>query len=430
MKFLVSVHFLIFIAIINIQGQIKFDDYFKNHSLRVDFILAGDSVTKQLYWKDMKKEPDWGGNRKNLIDTFEYGDCLFKVFDAKSGKLIYSRGFGTLFNEWQTTVEANYEKKAFEETITFPFPKSKIILDVYSRNDSGKFKLLAQNFINPDDYFISEESLPEIKPILVLNNGPSDKKVDIVFIAEGYTKDEMNKFKSDIERFSDNIFSYSPYKEYKSMFNIWAVGAISEESNPDIPAEHIYHNTALDASFYTFNSERYIMTYSNYKVRDYAALVPYDQIFILVNSTKYGGGSIYNHYSVCTSDNEESGYVSVHEFGHGFAGLADEYYNSSVAYEGFYNFSVEPWEPNITTLINFGKKWKDMVEPDIPIPTPEKIKYINKVGVYEGGGYSAKGIFRPYQDCIMKSKTAESFCPVCKRAIVQMILFDSDSDHN
>ena len=211
------------------------------------------------------------------------------------------------------------------------------------------------------------------------------------------------------------------FKENKNKFNVLAIEAISEESGTDFPGENIWKNTVVNSNFYTFNSDRYLTTSDIKSMRNIASLVPYDNIIVLVNSKTYGGGGIYNFFSVVSSDNMFSEYVNVHEFGHAFAGLGDEYYDSDVAVENYYSFEKEPWEPNISNLKNFATKWKDLIEKDIPVPTPATEKYFKKVGAFEGAGYSAKGLYRPAYDCTMKSVSVNNFCPVCKRAIQQMI---------
>jgi len=215
-------------------------------------------------------------------------------------------------------------------------------------------------------------------------------------------------------------------KENKDKFNIWGIEAPSKESGTDIPAENIWKNTISNTQFYMFDLDRYLMTSDNKSLRNIASNAPYDQIFILVNTNKYGGGAIYNHYSVCVSDNSNSEYIFTHEFGHGFAGLGDEYYTSDVAYNEFYPLDVEPLDPNLTTLINFESKWKDMLDSETPIPTPATNDFSKTVGAFEGGGYVAKGVYRPMKDCSMKSISVNNFCPVCKRAIKRMIDFYSE----
>ena len=208
----------------------------------------------------------------------------------------------------------------------------------------------------------------------------------------------------------------------KEYFNIYAVKTPSMESGTDIPGEHIYRNTLYNSTFYTFDISRYLTTSDLKTIHDMAAVVPYDQIFVLVNSPRYGGGGFYNFVTVCTSDNKLSSKVFVHEFGHGFAGLADEYYTSEVAYENYYNHKLEPWEPNLSTLVNFKSKWKELIDRDTPVPTPRDEKYSSKLGAFEGGGYTSKGIYSPMQDCRMKSNETAEFCPVCQQAIRDVIL--------
>ncbi len=403
--------------------QVNFGDYFKDKTLRVDYFHTGDSLNDSYSIDELKEEPYWGGSKTNLIDTFNYGHYEVKVYDQEENKLIFSHTYSTLFDEWQTTDEAKHTTKTFSETVTMPFPKEKIRIEFYSRDKMNALSKKFEYNVDPGNYFISPERHLEYPSFKVVHNGDLAVKVDIVMLPEGYTKDEMDDFKSDCKKFADYLFNASPYSENKDKFNIWGVEAPSPEEGTDIPADGTWNKTLMNTQFYTFDLERYLMT-SDYKsVRDLAANAPYDQIYILVNSDKYGGGSIYNYYSVCVNNNMFSEYVFSHEFGHGFAFLADEYYTSDVAYNDFYPLNVEPLEPNITTLVDFGSKWKDMVDEDTPIPTPATSKYSDIVGVFEGGGYVAKGVYRPMEDCSMKTATVNNFCPVCKRAIQQMIDF-------
>ena len=280
-----------------------------------------------------------------------------------------------------------------------------------------------QTEIKPDNYFIIKEPPYDFKTAKILDNGDPAKNVDIVFIPEGYQRSEMGKFKQDAQHFADALFNYSPFTENKDKFNIHIVEAYSKESGTDIPGENIWKNTIVNSNFYTFGTERYITTMDVKTVRDLAGLVPYDQIYILVNTEKYGGGGIYNFYNLCVTDNSYSELVFVHEFGHGFGGLADEYWTSDVGVQDYYDLSVEPTDPNITTLVDFESKWKDMIDKDTPIPTPDTKEYDNVIGAFEGGGYVEKGIYRPYRDCIMKSLQTNEFCPVCRKALENMIIF-------
>ncbi len=403
--------------------QNNFDQYFHNKTLRLDYYHTGDKENDYYSIDELIEEPYWGGSKINLVDKFEYGKYKFMVFDEESDELIYSRGYSTLFNEWQTTEEAKHTVKSFSETVVFPYPKNPVRVEFFSRNKKNELVKKFEYDIEPDNYFIKIERVDEYESFDVINSGDPSVKVDIVIIPDGYTEDEMETFRNDCDEFAGYLFNSSPFKENKNKFNIRGINAPSEESGTDIPAEDTWNKTLVNTTFYTFDLERYLMTTDNKTLRNVAANVPYDQIYILVNTNKYGGGSIYNYYSVCVNDNQAEEFVFVHEFGHGFASLADEYFTSDVAYQDFYSLDVEPLDPNLTTLVNFNSKWKELVKDETPIPTPNMEEFQDVVGAFEGGGYVEKGLYRPKQDCTMKAIVVDNFCPVCKGAIVQMIDF-------
>jgi hypothetical protein len=417
--------FFLFLICVTTFAQIDFDKYFEAKTLRIDYFHSGTKDSELYSIDELRSEPFWGGSKVNLIDKFGFGKYKIMVFDSALNELIYSHGYSTLFGEWQTTEEAKHTTKTFSETVVMPFPKSTIKVEFYSRDRENKFHKKFEYSVNPKNYFINPEMRLKFPSFEIYHSGDPAKKVDIVLIPDGYTKDQMNKFKKDCQKFAEYFFKTSPFMENKTKFNLWGVEAVSQDSGTDIPAQNIWRKTILNTSFYTFNLDRYCMTADNKNVRDVAANVPYDQIYIIVNTGKYGGGSIYNLYSVSVSNNLFEEYIFTHEFGHGFAGLADEYYSSNVAYEDFYPLDVEPWEANITTLVNFECKWKNMIDKDTPIPTPELEKYRDVVGLFEGAGYSAKGIYRPQLDCTMKSISVNNFCKVCKQTFQQLIDFYS-----
>jgi hypothetical protein len=419
-----SIIFLLFISAA--YSQISFENYFEDKTLRLDYFHTGDKANDFYSFDEVIEEPYWGGSKVNLIDRFNYGKYKFEVHDAESGKLIYSRGYSTIFNEWQTTEEAKNTSRTFSETVVFPYPKHPVVVRFYALSRKNEWIKKFEYSVEPENYFIKSERVAEYKNFEVLNSGYPSLKVDIVIIPEGYTVDEMDLFRKDCVKFAGFLFNSSPFKENKNKFNIWGINASSMESGTDIPKENVWKKTIVNSNFYTFDTERYLMTYDNKTLRNIASNAPYDQIFILVNSNKYGGGAIYNFYSVCVNNDKNSEFIFTHEFGHGFASLADEYYTSNVAYQDFYPLDVEPTDPNLTTLVDFDSKWKDLVEEDTPIPTPDTKEYKNKVGAFEGGGYLEKEIYRPAEDCTMKSIKVDNFCPVCKRAIQQMINFYSE----
>lgn len=403
-------------------AQVSFNDFFVSKTMRLDFYHAGDSRSEQVYFEQVKQEPYWGGSKTNLTDKFDYGAYKFTVSDSASGKIIYSRGYSSLFEEWQATDEAKKISRSFYETIVFPYPKKTVRVKIESRDKQNKFKEVFAITLNPENYFIKKEGPLRSDSYKLLDSGDPSVKVDIVLVPEGYAKEELPKLKKDAGRFAEYLFKHAPYTDSKNKFNIWLVEAVSQESGTDIPASGIWKNTVVNSNFYTFDSERYLTTMDIKSIRDIAGNVPYDQIFVLVNSKKYGGGGIFNDYSMCSSDNESSEWVFIHEFGHAFAGLADEYFDSQVSVSDYYDLKSEPWNPNITTLVNFDKKWKSLVVSDMPVPTPVNEKFREQAGVYEGASYVAKGMFRPYQSCEMKELRA-GFCPVCSKAIIEMIDF-------
>jgi len=412
---------LVFIVTLSVSAQ-DFDKFFGEGSLRVDYFHGGNSTEEFISNDALYHEPFFGGSKINLIDSFNYGHYKYEVYDSLTNKLIYSRGYSTLFGEWRFTAEAKQYRRTFSESVIMPFPKKSIKLVFYKRLKNMEWEKLYVRNINPQDYIIRPQQNLIIKAQKVHYSGDPATKVDIVLLAEGYTADEQEKFMKDAERFKDYLLSWAPFNKMKDRFNIWVVPVVSLESGTDIPGTNVWKNTAFDSHFYTFGTERYINTVNNKAVRDAAANAPYDQIYILANTPKYGGAGIFNYYSICTADNRSSGFVFCHEFGHAFAGLGDEY-GADGSVEDFYDLSYEPWEPNLTTLVDFSKKWKSMVSEKTPIPTPDTQENSKVVGAFEGAGYVQKGVYRPVHDCSMRSIRDDDFCPVCTKAIIDMINF-------
>jgi len=404
--------------------EIIFDNYFTSSTLRIDYFMAGDHSNTSVYLSQIRKEPFWGGNHKNVIDRLNLGSFRYLALDSVTGKMIFSRGFSNLFQEWQGTVEATTLKRAFAQVAVMPFPLHTILFEVDIRSiTTGKFEKLFDTYINPNSYFINKEKPHPLPFEAIQETGDPANRVDLAFIAEGYTAEEMPKFLKDARRIADYFFTVKPYSDYKNRFNIYAVESPSDESGVTIPGRGVYVNTCAGSNFYTFNMDRYMTSQETRAVYDIAANVPYDVIFVLVNSSRYGGGGFFNHFGESTVDNYLSEIVAIHEFGHTFAGLADEYYTSEITYSDFYKLDVEPWEPNITTNVNFDQKWRQMIPKGTPVPTPRTNEYKRTVGMFEGGGYVGKGVYSPMMDCRMKSNEAPGFCPVCEEAIKRMILF-------
>lgn len=412
------------LAFVPCMAFAQFDNHFENKTLRIDYYHFGTADTEQYALKEMMWEPVWGGSKTHLIDSLNYGTYMVVMMIPDSDIILYSRGYCTLFGEWQSTEEAQQTQKGFEETVLLPYPKEAVDIVFFSRSWEGEWIEKHRLSVDPASYFIApaKQLGHPVFNAWIGNPDPSET-VDIVILPDGYTHNEMEKFRKDCLFFVESLFKYAPYSRYRNSFSIRAVMVPSADSGVSKPGEHIYKNTALDFSFYTFDSERYLMSTNNKAIRDLAGQVPYDQIYVLVNTQKYGGGGIYNFYCSSASGNSFSSDIIIHEFGHGFAGLADEYYDDDTSYENFYNLEVEPWEPNITSLTDFGSKWQTMVGKDTPVPTPRNAGYDDRIGVFEGGGYCPKGMYSPKEDCLMKSFREHMFCEVCEKAIEKMILF-------
>lgn len=410
---------------LSLMAQGDYDTYFTDKSLRVDFILSGNSEEQTAGIQQLREEPVWSGPHKNLVDPFDYGGYFVKVYDKASGKLIYSRGFNTLFEEWRTTAQARSETQAWSNSVSIPYPKATVRLELSARErDDMRFHPLLEQEIDPSSIFIDRSPLRKNPVVTIQSKGEATEKVDLVFIPEGYTAEEQAKFEADARRFTEALFKTPPFDQYREEFNVYAVNLPSEESGTDSSGKGVFKNTALNSGYYTFGIDRYLTTPDMKSIRDAVWETPCDAIFILVNTDTYGGGGMYNFYAIGTADNARTLSVFAHEFGHSFAGLADEYFTSEVAYEEFYNLKFEPWEPNITTLVDFDSKWKHLLPAGTPIPTPLEEPYMDKAGVFEGGGYVPKGIYRPMDHCMMRDYAP--FCPACQEAIVQMIHYYTD----
>jgi len=352
----------------------SFETWFEDGVMRIDLVFTGTAKESSYAISGVKKEKYFSGSKASLIDPFDYGDHKFVVKDVASRSVVFTQSYSTLFREWQTTLEADTVKRAFTHVVRFPWPKDKVDVEIYDRNEKGEFILHWSDMMDPESIFNDPGNHLTFETVDLEINGPPENKVDILFLAEGYTADEMEKFIDDAKRSYGFIFSEEPFKDNRTSFNIRAVKSISKDSGSDIPGEGIWKNTVLNSNFYTFGIERYMTTLDYKSVCDVASNAPYDQIYILVNTDKYGGGGMYNMYAISAADNERSQEVIVHEFGHSFGGLADEYFNSKVAYNDFFHLEVEPWNPNLTTLVNFDSKWRDLVYSSIPIPTPSEDK--------------------------------------------------------
>ncbi|MGB9234986.1 MAG: IgA Peptidase M64 [Terriglobales bacterium] len=439
-------------------------------TLRVDYYHGGNSKDEWFTLDRTVLEPlEWPGNPAKAIDESGLGNYMFEVREQGSGKVIYSRGFSSVFAEWKTTEEAQHANRTFSESLRFPCPAATVDVSLKKRDEkdpAAGFHEVWKTTVDPKDKFVDRSRPPSPGPLVTLQKmGDSATKVDLLVLGDGYTAKERKKFEKDARRFMEMLFAASPFKEHRNDFNVWGLCPAAEESGVARPSSGVYRRSPIGASYDTFDSERYVLTSENRTMRDVASFAPYEFVEILVNANTYGGGGIFNQYATVAIDNGWSNYVGVHEFGHHFAGLADEYYTSDVSYLP-QDKRTEPWEPNATALLDPANlKWKDLVEPGTPLPTPwhkeeferfeaeiqkqrhqlraegkpesemeelfrkerakeEELfrseKYAGKVGAFEGANYEAKGYYRPELNCIMFTRY-DRFCAVCRRAIERVI---------
>jgi len=413
----------LFLTCWSVLAAQKYTDYFISKACRVDFHFCGNATQTAVYLDKVKQEPFWGGRRANLSTDLNLGDYRFRVLDSISGRQIYIDGFCALYHEWQTTPEAKMTSKSFEQTIQFPFPAEAVTLIIEKRLDLDHWQELFRYAISPTDKLIQQAKPTKVPVKVITKTNDPENAIDIAVIAEGYTAKDQQKFYKDAARLAENLLAYEPFTKYKNRINIYAIAAPSGESGISTPQEDDWKNTAVGSHFFTFYEPRYLTTANTFKVRDLAALVPYDAIYILANTSTYGGGGIFNFYALTAADNELAKQITVHEFGHSFAGLADEYFYDQDVLDNTYDIKKEPWEPNITSLVQFDRKWKAQLSTTTPIPTPDKGDFKKNLGVFEGGGYLKKGMYRSMYDCRMRTNKAPEFCPVCQQAIERMILF-------
>lgn len=416
------------------SGQDGFQAYFSDSTLRIDCILAGSSDSQAIYVDELYSFAGWAGRRHNLDTLPLRGNGQVELTDEADGKTIYISSFSTLFQEWQTTLEATTTRQSFENVLLVPMPKRPATLHIRLFDTHGKVCATLRHRIDPDDILIHRLSPSAPGHRYLLKSGSAEDCIDVAIVAEGYTEDEKERFYSHAQTAVSAILSHEPFKSYRDRFNFVAVALESKDSGVSVPAQDVWKDTALESNFSTFHMDRYLTTRKVGNIADRLCGIPYEHIVILANTETYGGGGIYNFYTLTTSLHDAFEPVVVHEFGHSFAGLADEYYYDDM-YSPYYHPDTEPWEQNITTLADFTSKWEDMLPEGTTVPTPavEDASLRNAlsagedamgfVGVYEGAGYMSKGAYRPYPDCRMKTNGAPGFCPVCRRAIERMILF-------
>lgn len=406
-------------------GAQRFEDYFEDKTLRLDYVFAGDNRRQQLYVDELCVSEGWAGRRHHLKELPLQGNGQLTMCDEATGDTIYRHSFSSLFQEWQSTEEAVRLPKSFENCFLMPFPKKPVLVTLTLCDTRRRESSRLQHRVDPSDILIRRIGQEQPEHRYIHRGGSAADCIDVALVAEGYTKQEMPLFYEDCGRAVEALLGHEPFASLKERFNFVAVASPSVQSGVSIPGKGVWKNTAVDSHFDTFYSERYLTTLHLKELHNRLAGVPYEHIIILANTEHYGGGGIYNSYTLTAAHHATFAPVVVHEFGHSFGGLGDEYFYDD-QYEPMYPAGVEPWEPNLTTLTDFSAKWKDMLPSGTPVPTPlseREDEVFTRVGVFEGGGYQSKGVYRPAQECRMKINEAPVFCPVCQRALRRLITF-------
>ena len=401
----------------------SFNDVFRDSTLRIDYSFSGNAKAQHIAIDKLNLMPRWYGKRQRMSELPVEGNGQITVKDHATQKVIYRNSFSTLFQEWLTYDEAQTTERAFQNVFLVPMPKDTVDITVDLRNNRREIMCSFTHMVVPNDILIKHIGFSNITPYTTLHQAADTTRcIHIAYLAEGYTEAEMPTFIKDAQTATEALFAHEPFKSMKDRFNVIAVKAPSAESGTSEPSRGIWRHTALSSHFDTFYSDRYLTTLNLNDMHDWLAGTPYEHIIVLVNTDNYGGGGILNSYNLSMTHHPQFCPIVVHEFGHSFAGLADEY-----AYEQepipMYPHDVEPWEPNITTLHDFRNKWEDMITKAPPTPTPCTKKNETRIGIYEGAGYSMKGVYRGMQDCRMRTNSNPIFCPICQRAIQRLIDF-------
>lgn len=409
MKGIITAFLVLCMAVAPAAAQ-EFDAHFGGGTLRLDYVFCGDSQHQAIYFREAVKAGPWAGRRHNLGSPALRGDGQIRVLEVESGAVLYANSFASLFQEWQSTEEAKHLQKAFETCLLVPFPRHPVNVEVVLFDRHAKVSSRICHRVDPADILIRPVHQAEA---VLLQPGPSlPEAVDIVIVSEGYGPQERDRFLADASRARDALFSHEPFTSARGRFSIRAVFVPSEDSGVSVPGKGAWKRTAVHSNFDTFYSSRYLTTSSIWALHEAIGDVPFEHIIVLANSEKYGGGGIFNSITLTTAHHPTFTQVLVHEFGHAFGGLADEYAYDEMA-DTVYPPDTEPWEQNITTKVDFKSKWQDLLGAD--------------VGLYQGAGNQTKGVWRPVPDCRMRTNQHPVFCPVCTRAISRIIDYYTES---
>ena len=387
----------------------KFEDYFIDGTLRIDYTFSGDQTHQDIYVDELVSLPKWYGRRQRLAELPLRGNGQITVQSKTDGQVVYRHSFSSLFQEWLSTEESKRTRKSFENVFLIPFPKQPVAVTIELFDYHDKVTTSMTHEVDPADILIRKAGEKLVTPYVTLHQAADTNRcINVAYVAEGYQAGEMDVFIEDCKKALGALFQHQPFKDMNDRFNLIAVLSSSAESGTSEPEKGIWKNTVLGSHFDTFYSSRYLTTLHLKRLHDVLAGVPYEHIIVLVNTDRYGGGGIYNSYNLTSAHGRSFMPVVVHEFGHSFGGLGDEYpYGDD---DPMYFADTEPWEPNLTTKHDFKGKWENLIQ-------------TGGAGFVEGGGYLSKGVWRGYENCRMRTNEEPEFCLVCQQALIRLIDF-------
>lgn len=406
---------------------LPYDSAFVDTTLRLDYtMVGGGGMPVKVALRNTYKLPEWSGRRVNMQTTPYLADGIFTLTDADSGDTIYVTAFSTLFHEWLETDEAVTTPRAMDHVVLCPMPRNKAIATMELRDSHRRLMSKASHPVDPTDILIRPIQHPTPQPDTVVDlhiGGPSDRCIDIAIISEGYTLAEADTFANHARRATMALLRHEPFTSMADRLNIRAVFTPSTQSGVSVPRFAQWVDTPFSSHFSTFYSNRYLTSPAPTAIHDALAGIPYEHIIVLANTSEYGGGGIYNAYTLTAGGAELMEPVVVHEFGHSFGGLGDEYFYDTTEDDTLIPLDVEPWQPNITTQVDFASKWQSQIPQGTPVPTPVADADKYPIGLYEGGGYKSHGVWRPADRCRMRDNLWPSFCPACIEALRSIILY-------
>ena len=260
-------------------------------TFRLDYFHTGNAIEERFSLDRLVVEPlPWPGNPLQPVDDTNLGKYLFEVRDRATNQLLYSRGYSSIYGEWELTPEAKERFRTFHESLRFPLPSKPIQVLVKKRDPSDNaFREKWSLIVDPADIFVDPSPPPSPGALITIDShGPPSEKLDVLFLGDGYSASQRAKCEGDMRRLSDVLFKVPPFKERREAFNLWGLCPASTEPGISRPSLGIHVRSAIGATYDAFGSERYVLTFENRTFREVASNAPYEAVVILVNGRTYG----------------------------------------------------------------------------------------------------------------------------------------------